>query len=125
MKLYRIKRKSDGKFFTAWDIREFGPNPQAKPHFGSTGTFFKGAETIKRHLMDFCCEWEPGPWKYSEVKADKKDVWKNGRYWNIKKITERNLELLSEYEVETLIIQKHTTTYQGADDFLGILESAE
>lgn len=57
MKLYRIKRKADGKYFIGLCVPvtySWGAN------WTANGVFYKKIDTILRHLRDLCTEWEIG-----------------------------------------------------------------
>jgi hypothetical protein len=50
MILYRIRRKSDGKFLQ-------GGFPRTKGSWGPSGALFKQAKTIQKHLKELCSEF--------------------------------------------------------------------
>lgn len=89
MKLYRIRRKSDGKFFTGWvmsrpNYRNTPPTPYPI-EWGPSGAFFKLPATIKKHLKNLCSEFE---YRQSASKI----------YWYHHLIS-TNEKLLGDYEV--------------------------
>ena len=113
MKLYRIKRLSDGKFF------RFGSNYPWDGSFDATGCFFKGEQTIKKHLFNLCCNWE------NRVGRDGNFFWKPGTsvcYTEIK--SGPHWDRLDLYEVDILVVLDSETIKQPAKDFMGILEDA-
>ena len=49
-KIYRIRRKSDGRFFTSASSTPYS----LEGNWTNTGVFFYKAETVKRHLINLC-----------------------------------------------------------------------
>lgn len=117
MKLYRIKRISDGKWFHAGSNRinkkrtsGTGYSWTDAPEFSRAGgVFFKLEQTIKKHLHNLCCNWVDrlgeNTWAYHTKIS-------SGPHW----------ERLSDYEVETITIIDHGEKTQPAVDFMGIKE---
>lgn len=56
MKLYRIRRKSDGKFFGGF-LAPWAKCHRGKVHWVATGAFFKQIDTIAWHLENLTSEW--------------------------------------------------------------------
>lgn len=114
MILYRIKRISTGKYFwgssqrTLEYLKKWAPS-----QFGKTGAFYKGKETIKKHLHNLCHDWK---------------VLKTGSaHWDYELITvgQPKWERLADLEVEIITIIDHGEKTQSARDFMGILEEVE
>lgn len=51
MKLYRIRRKDTGEFFTTWSPYS------TEPYFNTSGAFFKKIDTIADHLRLLVSDW--------------------------------------------------------------------
>ena len=108
MKLYRIKRLRDGRFFVGrshwpfwkWDLRG---------EFGKTGGFFGNKAIIKKHLYQLCCIYKHGV---------------DARHYEPEKVSGPHWEHLALYEVEILLVVDSETIKQPAKDFMGILEDA-
>ena len=54
MKIYRIRRKSDGKFFTNFSYGLY-------PTFTGEGAFFRKIDTIKNHLENLMWDYDWNP----------------------------------------------------------------
>lgn len=111
MKLYRIKRISDGKFFTGCSTRtlEYLSKWESST-FGKTGVFYKGPEVIKKHLHNICHDWE--------VKSTGKMFWQ----YDLLTVGSPHWSRLDNYEVEIITIIDHGEKTQPAADFMGIKE---
>lgn len=83
MKLYRIRRKDDGRFFASW-YAAWNPRYSGKAVYTDKGTFFHKIETIAKHLDWLCADW----------KADPKIRWKQNPI-----ISKRHPERLEQFEV--------------------------
>ena len=113
MKLYRVKRLSDGKFY------RLGSDYCWAASFDTTGGFFKGEDTIRKHLFNLCCEWKEMRdargnfyWRWGTNVVRTKVA--GGPFW----------ERLDLYEVDILVVLDSETIKQPAKDFMGILEDA-
>lgn len=110
MKLHRIKRLSDGRFFVGrshWPFWEWN----LRGEFGKTGAFFGNEDIIKKHLYQLCCVYEYG---VDARHYDPEPHKVSGPHW----------EHLDLYEVDILLVLDSETIKQPAKDFMGILEKA-
>jgi len=62
MKLYRIRRKADDKFFVNWKA-VWNPKWAGVAYYSDSGVFFKRIDTVTKHLKMMCCDWEFRPCK--------------------------------------------------------------
>lgn len=113
MKLYRIKRISDGKYFVSNSKITLEYMKRWKPNnFGSCGAFYKKKGTIRAHLHNLCHDW-----KSHRINP-------NYSFTEEKPIGSADWSRLDLYEVETITIIDHGEKTQSAKDFMGILENA-
>lgn len=56
MKLYRIRRKDNGKFFTGW-VAPWSPRWHGTITWSDDGTFFKKIDTVIDHIKLMCSTW--------------------------------------------------------------------
>lgn len=106
-KLYRIRRKSDGKFLIG-KPRDYPKLPTATDSmWGKDGAFWKQQETIRKHLLSLCA------WRlYNGYGQDIVDRW-DGRkfeYWPSAtpiKIVRYFYDRLDKYEVIVIDISVH------------------
>lgn len=117
MKLHRIKRLSDGKFFVSGSglfdgflTMRSGRKFYAGPDFTRGGAFFKLERTIQNHLRNLCCNWSS---TYDKGWAYERELL-SGPHW----------ERLDLYEVDILVVLDSETIKQPAKDFMGVLEDA-
>lgn len=57
MRLYRIRRKSDGAYFTGYSFGQWSHQP-TPGIWGPSGCFFKQRRTIARHLKRLCSTYD-------------------------------------------------------------------
>ena len=58
MKVYRIRRKSDGKYFAGW-VAAWNKDHAGKSSWEHHGHTYRQLSTIKRHLRMLCSVWYP------------------------------------------------------------------
>lgn len=57
MKLYRIRRKSDGKYFAGW-ISPWNSRYRGRAHWYDKGAFYQRVDTVKAHLEALASDWD-------------------------------------------------------------------
>lgn len=113
--LYRIRRKSDGKFLNQKPMET--PGPQPRWIWGKNGAFWKTELTIREHLFTLCYSWYYMPKDSDDVTIFKKNsvqIFKHGT--PIKK-SGPYYKRLDDYEVVATMITEHSSDTMEARDF--------
>ncbi len=137
MKLYRIKRISDGLWFQAVSNPvETGSWWQSHEHWDDEGRIWKNPETPKRHLYNLCC-WHELFYRYKDGThiegwhpydsfAREIGISSEARYYEFKArpIDGPEWEMLKLYQVEVITVLDHGEKLEEAKDFMGVLQDA-